>query len=55
VYESDEDNDQDRPGTKPGNEIKTKALNLATFKDFLLKEEILRAISDTGFENPSAV
>jgi len=28
---------------------------MATFKDFLLKEELLRAVKEAGFERPSEV
>ena len=28
-------------------------VNATSFKDFLLKDELLRAINEAGFENPS--
>jgi len=32
-----------------------QSLYLASFKDYLLKEELLRAINEAGFERPSEV
>lgn len=46
------------PGTAPktGNAQGSKIVNQAsTFKDFLLKEELMRAINEAGFEKPSEV
>jgi len=62
AYRSDDsDDDNDKPTTTEvqsgkgtnvagGNYAGT---HLTTFKDFLLKEELLRAINEAGFENPS--
>lgn len=55
-YEDEEQNDQAL------NDISDKApvkgtyvsIHSSGFRDFLLKPEILRAISDCGFEHPSA-
>lgn len=54
------DDEKERSQVKPGRGRKTKAQNnntthAATFKDFHLKEELIRATGEAGFENPSEV
>ena len=51
-YEEDspiEDNARPAPPAKSGH----TSMHNSTFKDFLLKDELLRAIADFGFEHPS--
>jgi len=63
-YEEEEDIEPTEEGTKSGDAGddagKTNAdthstVHTASFKDFLLKPELLRAINDCGFEHPSQV
>mmetsp|Transcript_91908 Transcript_91908/g.148370 ORF Transcript_91908/g.148370 Transcript_91908/m.148370 type:complete len:138 (+) Transcript_91908:2-415(+) len=53
-YDSDSDKEEDGAAAKPAQSaaghISTSA---ASFRDFLLKPEILRAINDCAFEHPS--
>lgn len=62
TYDSDEEKDA-KPNSKPQGEAaparKTDdtyvAIHSSTFKDFMLKPELLKAITDCGFEHPSEV
>lgn len=54
------DDEKEKPQVKPGRGRKNVAkqnntTHAATFKDFHLKEELMRAIGEAGFENPSEV
>lgn len=54
------DDEKEKPQVKPGRGRKPKAqqnttTHAATFKDFHLKEELIRATGEAGFENPSEV
>jgi superfamily II DNA/RNA helicase len=52
-YESSEEENQNNGDNKVASS--TTAVHESGFADFLLKNEILRAIADCGFEHPSAV
>jgi ATP-dependent RNA helicase UAP56/SUB2 len=60
VYDSDEeipennDNNEKQPVVQKG-EDKYWSIHNSSFRDFLLKPELLRAIADCGFEHPSEV
>lgn len=45
----------DVPAAQTGGVQGINALHSTSFKDFLLKEELQRAITDCGFEHPSEV
>lgn len=54
------DDEKAEPQVKKGRARKPKAqkntaTHAATFKDFHLKEELIRATGEAGFENPSEV
>lgn len=55
LVDYEEDENQDADGLKAADEAKKGYVGAhsTSFKDFLLKEEILRAITDCGFEHPS--
>jgi len=51
---------EDEPATKGQTKTESKngqqgyvSINTSGFKDFLLKPELLRAVTDCGFEHPS--
>jgi ATP-dependent RNA helicase UAP56/SUB2 len=60
-YSEDEDNQENGKKKTEGEQSKTNTgggystLHSTGFKDFLLKAELLRAISEAGFEHPSEV
>lgn len=59
----DDQYDQDQDDTQQGNEAQNESnpkgsyatLSSSSFKDFMLKKELMRAIGDAGFEHPSEV
>lgn len=55
--QADKTNKTRRTGRRKKNQQKkvTTTTHASTFKDFHLKEELLRATGDAGFENPSEV
>lgn len=55
-YEDEEQNDQALIEMTEKSAVKGTYVSIHSsgFRDFLLKPEILRAISDCGFEHPSA-
>jgi len=58
AYESDEDNDhakESKPTEAKKSDDTYVAIHSSGFREFLLKPELLRAISDCGFEHPSEV
>jgi len=55
-YDSDEsDGKEEAPATKGAGSADHISTTAASFRDFLLKPEILRAINDCAFEHPSKV
>jgi len=53
-YVSDYEDDAAQVKEKT-NGIAVSSHYMATFKDFLLREELLRAVKEAGFERPSEV
>jgi superfamily II DNA/RNA helicase len=55
-YSDDEEEDTPTPNPrqKP-TKAQTSTSHASTFKDFHLKEELLRGTGEAGFENPSEV
>lgn len=54
------DDEKGKPSTKPGRQRRQQkaqptTTHAATFNDFHLKEELIRATGEAGFENPSEV
>lgn len=54
-YSDDEDNGQDKKKDQTKKPIGGAAIHSTSFKDLMLRAELLRAIADAGFEQPSEV
>jgi len=62
-YDEDDQYDQDQDETQQTNQSQNEShpkgsyatLSSSSFKDFMLKKELMRAIGDAGFEHPSEV
>jgi len=62
-YDEEDQYDQDQDETQQNNEAQNESnpkgsyatLSSSSFKDFMLKKELMRAIGDAGFEHPSEV
>lgn len=54
-YESSSEHEENQGGADAKVVTATHAVHESGFADFLLKNELLRAIQDCGFEHPSAV
>lgn len=53
-YEEDEAQEQENPALKADQAKKGYVgIHASGFKDFMLKDELIRAITDCGFEHPS--
>lgn len=61
AYDSEENEKESRPSDNKQEAVPKKsddtyaAIHSSTFKDFMLKPELLKAITDCGFEHPSEV
>ena len=53
VWDEDDDVGVETSATEGGEKSKVSSMHTSGFRDFLLKAELMKAITDCGFEHPS--